>query len=214
MKKIILTVAAVFAFGFANAQNKKEVKTGEGFSTGDVFVTGSVGFGSVKTGSQTDNSFNFNPKFGYFVTENIAIGAQIGVSTTKKDDGNNGTTTPNVTTKTNDFNGGIFGRYYFMPSAKFSPVANLGVGFGTSKVTNDTRFGGVTTSSEGKGNTVNAGLGLGFNYFVAPNWALEASWAGLTYDTNDNGGSGATKTNTFGLNANTSAINFGILYKF
>lgn len=61
---------------------------------------------------------------------------------------------------------------------------------------------------------MNVGLGLGFNYFVAPNWALEASWAGLSYGSNDNGGNGAKKTNSFGLNANTSSINFGMLYKF
>lgn len=213
MKNVILTVAAIFVFGFANAQDKKE-KSGEGFSNGDVFVTGSVGFGSTKTGDVKADTFNFSPKFGFFVTENIAVGAQLGVSTSKNDNGGNGTTSPSTITKNNGFNGGVFGRYYFIPAAKFSPFANLGFGFGSNKVTTDSKFGGTTTSSEGKNQSINAGLGLGFNYFVAPNWALEATWAGLSYTSNDNGGSGATKTNTFGLNANTSSINFGVLYKF
>ena len=39
MKKIILTVAAVFAFGFANAQDKKEAS--EGLAAGDLVLTGS-----------------------------------------------------------------------------------------------------------------------------------------------------------------------------
>jgi opacity protein-like surface antigen len=212
MKKIILTVAAVFAFGFANAQDKKE--SNEGFAKGDVFVTGSVGFGSTKTGDTKSNSFNFSPKVGFFVTENIAVGAELGFGTAKSDNGANGTTTTFVETKTNNFNGGVFGRYYFAPAAKFSPFANLGLGFGSNKTTIDSKLGSTSTSSERKSKTMSVGLGLGFNYFVASNWALEASWAGLTYDTDDNGGKGADKTNTFGLNANLASINLGVLYKF
>jgi opacity protein-like surface antigen len=212
MKKIILTVAAVFAFGFANAQDKKE--SSEGFSKGDVFVTGSVGFGTTKTGDSKGNSFNFSPKVGFFVTENIAVGAELGFGSTKADNGANGTTVTFTETKTNGFSGGVFGRYYFTPTSKFSPFANLGLGFGSNKTTNDSKLGSFSTSTESKNKTMNVGLGLGFNYFVAPNWALEASWAGLTYNTNDNGGKGADKTNSFGLNANLSSINFGMLYKF
>ena len=46
MKKIILTVAAVFAFGFANAQDKKE-DSGAGFSNGDAYISGSFGINST-----------------------------------------------------------------------------------------------------------------------------------------------------------------------
>ena len=42
MKKIILTVAAVFALTFANAQDKKEGS--EGFAKGDLYLSGTVGF--------------------------------------------------------------------------------------------------------------------------------------------------------------------------
>ena len=41
MKKIILSVVAVFAFGFANAQ---DVPAGNGFSKGDKFVEGALVF--------------------------------------------------------------------------------------------------------------------------------------------------------------------------
>ena len=54
MKKIFLTVAAVFAFGFANAQ---EATTDGGFAKGDVFVTGGFGFSSEKTGDLKTNGF-------------------------------------------------------------------------------------------------------------------------------------------------------------
>lgn len=213
MKKFILTAAAVFALSFTNAQDKKE-KSGEGFSNGDVFLSGSVGFGSSKTGDAKENSFNFSPKVGIFVTENIAIGVELGLTTGKTDNGGNGTSTTFTEVKSNGFNGGVFGRYYFVPGAKFAPFANLGFGFGSTKNTTNSRLGSLSTSSETKDKTMNIGLGLGFNYFLTSNWALEASWAGLNYNTNDNGGNGADKTNSFGLNANTSSINFGMLYKF
>ncbi|KGO79406.1 hypothetical protein Q762_14430, partial [Flavobacterium cauense R2A-7] len=75
MKKIILSVAAVFAFGFANAQEEVKEAKGFGFSKGNIMVEGNLGF---STGKSTDSfggtdmeetktsSFNFNPKAGYF----------------------------------------------------------------------------------------------------------------------------------------------------
>ena len=83
MKKIILTVAAVFAFGFANAQDKKE--SSEGFSKGDVFVTGAFSLGSTndKNAEVKTSSFEIAPQLGYFVSENIAIGLKVGYSSDK-----------------------------------------------------------------------------------------------------------------------------------
>ena len=123
MKKIILTVAAVFAFGFANAQDKKA--SNEGFSKGDVFVTGALSLSSDKTGDDKSNSFNLMPKVAYFVTENIAVGVKLGFGSQKEE-----TKIGTVTTTTTDessFTGGVFGRYYFTPASKFSVFANLGV---------------------------------------------------------------------------------------
>ena len=65
MKKLLLSAVAVFAFTFANAQD------GEGFSKGDVFISGSVGFNSSKQGDAKSNEFSFSPAAGYFLTENI-----------------------------------------------------------------------------------------------------------------------------------------------
>ena len=72
MKKIILTVAAVFALTFANAQDKKE-KSGEGFSKGDLYLTGTAGFSSTKTGDAKSNGFTLSPGIGYFLSENLAL---------------------------------------------------------------------------------------------------------------------------------------------
>ncbi len=196
MKKIILTVAAVFAFGFANAQ---EATTDGGFAKGDVFVTGGFGFSSEKTGDLKSNGFEFSPAAGFFVTENIAVGARLGIMSGKVENG--------VTeTKMNGFGVEAFGRYYMTPASKFSVFGELAVGIGSFK----TETGPVETKSQTFG--VNAGVGV--SYFLSSNWAIEAGWAGLGYNTDDNGGDGADKTNTFGLNVDLSSINFGLIYKF
>lgn len=199
MKKVILTVAAIFAFGFANAQDKNE-STGGGFGKGDVFVTGGFGFGSEKTGDDKDSSFRFEPAVGFFVTENIALGARIGFTSRTEE-------VSAVETKTTSFNGEVFGRYYWTPASQFSLFGEAAVGFGSDK----REVNGVDA---GDSNNFGANVGFGVNYFLSDNWSIEAGWAGLGFNSNDNGGDGAEKTNTFGLDVDLAAISFGLNYKF
>mgnify|MGYP003610339390 CR=1 FL=1 len=204
MKKIILTVAAVFAFGFANAQDKTE--SSEGFSKGDVFASGAISLGSSKTGDFKANSFEFAPKVGYFVSENIAVGASVGFNSLKLDNGSDDA-------KNSGVGFGAFGRYYFTPASKFSLFAELGVDYTTTDEEFDAEDGTLYASSfESK--ELGLGLGLGMNYFVSSNFSLEAGIAVLGYTSNDNGGDGADKTNTFALGANLAAVSFGVNYKF
>lgn len=193
MKKLLFAAAAVFAFGFANAQ-----ESSNGFSKGAMFVSGSLSIGSEKTGDFKESVFIVSPKMGYFVSENIAIGARLGYGTSKAE-------SANVDVSDNTyFSVGAFGRYYFTPASQFSLFTELG--FDTMS------FENKLTNAKSKG--VNAGLGLGMNYFVSNSFAIEAGWAGLTYATDDNGGNGADKTNSFALDFDLSSINFGVLYKF
>jgi len=201
MKKVILTVAAVFAFGFANAQEEAK---GEGFSKGDVFISGSVGFGTTKTGDAKNNSFDISPRAAYFVTENIAVGVKLGY-TSEKDE-------PNALTETkvDKFTVGAFGRYYFTPASKFSMFGQLGFDYNNSKVTNT--VGGVST--EGKVNGFDVALAPGVSYFVSKNFALEATFGELAYKTSKPDADGAESTNNFGLNVNMASIKLGLVYKF
>lgn len=195
MKKIVLSAFAVLAFGFANAQ---ESTGGKGFDKGDIFVSGSIGITSEKTGDVKSSGFEIEPKVGFFVTDNIAVGGKLGYSSDKAE---------NAITDTTDrakFTIGGFGRYYFTPSSDFSLFGELGIDYSSV----DNKLADV------KENEIGANLGLGLSYFVSSNFAIEATWAGLGYTSNDNGGDGADKTNSFGLGADLSSINFGLLYKF
>jgi opacity protein-like surface antigen len=199
MKKVILTVAAVFAFGFANAQDKKE-NSGEGFSNGDVFVSGSFGFGSEKTGDEKISGFNIAPKVGFFVADNIAIGGKLGYASTTRTDA------PSPDFKTNEFTVGAFGRYYATPSSQFSIFGELGFDYVSGKQEQG--------ANELKRDGFDIAVGPGVSYFLSSNFAMEASWGMLGYSTRKNDTPNAEATNSFGLNVNLSSINFGLVYKF
>lgn len=195
MKKVILSAIAVMAFGFANAQ---EQKGNAGFAKGDLFISGAVGIGSTKTGDEKTTGFEIEPKLGYFVTEKIAVGGKLGYASLKAENAFGDTEDSNT------FTIGAFGRYYFTPASQFSLFGQLGVDYSSV----DDKL------ADNKANEIGAGLGLGLSYFVSNNFAIEAGWAGLQYTSNDNGGDGAEKTNSFGLAADLRSINLGLTYKF
>ena len=202
MKKLLLSAVAVMAFGFSNAQ---ETTGTTGFSQGDVFITGSVGFGSEKTGDAKTNSFNFSPKAGYFVTSNIAIGLQLGFVSDKDT-----VETPlgDLENKETSLEIGAFGRYYFTPARNFSFFGQLSAGYITNKVENE-------GDPEYKENGVNIALAPGVSYFVSEHIAFEATFGILGYKTVKPDVDGdVDSTDTFNVGANFSDINFGIIYKF
>jgi len=206
MKKIIFAAAALFAFGFANAQDAKEESAGGmGFANGDIFITGSVGFGSQTTGDAKENTFDVSPSVGFFVSDNIAIGARLGYMSTKTNSGLPGEDDATA----NTFSIGAFGRYYATPASQFSMFVELGANY-HSTTTNS----GAPGEEDAKNNGFGIALSPGVSYFMSENWALEASIAALSYNTDKPDFDGAESTNTFGLNVNLTNINLGLIYKF
>lgn len=205
MKKILLSAAAVIAFAF-NAQ-AQETTGVTGFSEGDVFMTGSVGFGTTKNGDNKSDQFNISPKAGYFVTSNIAIGAQIGYTSTTTSV-ENPLGPGSVDQDTDSFSVGAFGRYYFTPARNFSFFGQLGVDY----VTNKTEVEGLP--GESKDNGFNIGLAPGVSYFVSEHIAFEATFGFLGYNTSKPDFDGAESTDSFNIGFDLTNINFGIVYKF
>ncbi|MFN7044893.1 MAG: outer membrane protein [Flavobacterium sp.] len=198
MKKVLLSAVALLAFGFANAQ--EEEKGNGGFSKGDVFVSGGVGFNSGKQGEYKESDFTFSPAVGYFVTENIALGARLDLTSGKQELGA-------AEDKTSAFGAEVFGRYYWTAASQFSVFGEVGVGFGNAK--EEDSFG-----NEQKFNAFGVNAGVGVSYFLNSNFAIEAGWAGLGYNSVKEDAEGAEAYSTFGLNVDLSAVNFGLVYKF
>ncbi|MFD2914391.1 outer membrane beta-barrel protein [Psychroserpens luteus] len=198
MKKLLF-IAAVAVFGLSNV-NAQDEAPAFGFAEGDIFATGSIAFGSESEGDLKTNSFNFSPKAGYFVSENIAVGVALGVTTSKLEE-------PGFEDlKGNMFEAGVFGRYYFTPAKQFSIFGELGANYETSKLEQG--------PNELKNDGFNIGLAPGISYFVSDCFALEASFGVLNYATNEDDIDGAESTDTFSFGLDLTDINFGIVYKF
>lgn len=134
----------------------------------------------------TKFGFDLNPKLGYFVDDNIAVGGMlnIGIESSKG---------------YFDFEYGIgaFGRYYvsdprtiLLKHARF--FAEAGVGINGYNTRTETVAGTVSTSTNGLG--ISAGPGVA--YFLSPNISLEAL---LKYDLAVGFGN-STTNNKFSVN--------------
>lgn len=193
MKKIILTLVAIFAFGFANAQDG-------GFSQGDKFLEGSFSFRT----SEALDSWSLNPSMGYMLDDQWAIGGRLNFGGSEDFVGN----------KKSNFGATAFGRYYFLTlgaDKKFNAFGELGLGY--SALTNDPIVGDKSTDG-----ALNANISLGINYFFTSHWAATFTLANvLNYNsyTPENG------DNTSDLTVNVNLFNnifaqpqFGLLYKW
>lgn len=203
MKKIILSAVALVAFGFA-AQAQETTTSGEGgFAQGDMFISGSVGFSNQKQGDDKTNTFEIAPRFAYFATSNIAVGAKVGYSTYKNE------VAAGTTADRNAFTVGVFGRYYGTPASKFSLFGELGVDYST---VNNKAIAPAT--EDVKTNGFGVGFRPGISYFVSSNFAIEATFGALSYNSTKVDVDGAEAENTFNLNLNLTNIGFGLVYKF
>ena len=210
MKKIILTVAAVFALTFANAQDTKEATSGGmGFASGDLYLSGKAGFDSTKSGDFKQDGWELSPGLGYMISDNLAIEGRLNIMGSKDpfvdyfQDGDF------YEVKTSGFGIAAGVKYYFTPASQFS--LSIGGNISYDSVKDEVSDGFVSADFDKK--IIGFNVPLGLNYFVSNDFALTAEWGGFGYSSNDNGGNGAEKTTGFNLGLDLSSINIGLLYK-
>jgi hypothetical protein len=136
------------------------------------------------TANTTSFGVNLSPTYGWFVSDNIVIGASFisGYNHKKTfyEDAANGNTFRQD--QLNNFNIGIGGfvRNYFSNSGKFYPFGQFGVNFGPGS-SNSKGFsfsGGNKSTYTGKGSGdffVNAGVALGLTRMLSKNTGLDFS---------------------------------------
>ena len=219
MKKILLG-ALIIAGMAVNAQ----------ITSGQLFVGGSIGFSTqgssdekttgsttTKTTTTTDGvsrfSYNIMPQVGFMITENIGAGLGIGYDfekTTTPDGLSNATGTDKFeqVEKTGTFAIAPFARYYKGVTEKFYLYGELSVPFAMSNtkklMMNEDKDG--TTDDDGvfKSSEFGVGLGLGANYFVSSNIALEVkfnlfniSYTSIKRTEEDKDGNGKVEKNSY-----------------
>ena len=147
MKKILFSTLFILAcsLGAATAQLQK----------GSTMVGGSVGNIGFGLGSGSHFNINLTPRLGYFIEDNIAIGAKLDAGFTGQRGGN--------TTYNYGVNG--FGRYYFGPK-EFDTLLKQGRWFAEAGV----GVSGLKNADAG----FNINFGPGYAYFLNEHVAVEA----------------------------------------
>ncbi|MEW5675097.1 outer membrane beta-barrel protein [Flavobacterium enshiense] len=165
MKKVILSVAAVFAFGFANAQEQeKEVS---GYKPVKGTITTEVGL----TGGLNNADFDLNTgvlKFRYFLKDDMAVRAGLGVYSNKNEelDHSNPSNVATLTNKSSDITLNLGVEKHFAGSDRLSTYAgaDLLIGFKNANA----EYSDNTTSAEVEGANADMAGNLsnnGRNYF-------------------------------------------------
>lgn len=202
-----MTAVAGLAFA-SNAQI-------HGFQKTDFIIEGNFGLSTVndKNSDVKETSFSFTPKFGYFVSDKIAVGIEFAIAQDSEKD--NSTSSE---LKANTFGVGAFGRYYFLElGSRFKTYTELGAGYVGIK-SEETTSG--NTTKDPKVNGFGAGLGIGANYFLTENIAINFAFSDLlSFGSAKADVSGAKSVNTFNANINQfnnffSTATFGLTFKF
>ncbi|MEX0719234.1 MAG: outer membrane beta-barrel protein [Balneolaceae bacterium] len=183
-----------------------------------LFVSGSLNLTSSSSeqtvGGTTDegpttSTFGLNPKVGYYVSEDLAIGAGIGFNRNK-------TTTPGnpETVRTgSNFYLNPFARYYLLNEGRFGVFGEGGLtfGFGSSEVSS-----GGTTNEGPSVSTFEIYAAPAIEFALTDMVALEARIGSLAFETEKEetdlgGGTTSTdKSSSFGLRLFPNSFNFGI----
>lgn len=191
MKKIIFSIAAVMAFGFANAQDKEG---GAGLAKGDLLLTGDFNYSSSKVADDKSSNLNLAPGLGYMISDNLAVIGQLAISS-------GSTETGGVEAKTSGFGVAAGVRYFLTPASNFSLSLGAQLGYGSDE------------ADDVKTNTTSLSIPVGLHYFVSDNFAITSTWGGLSYSSSKLDVEGAEAENTLGLGLGMSSISFGLLYK-
>lgn len=198
MKKIILSILAVAAFGTANAQEESTVN---GFSKGDKFVEGSFSFRS----GDFEDSWAFNPSMGYMLDDKWAVGGRLNFGGSKDNNTNDKESVLGITG---------FARYYFLSLGETKSFQAFGeAGLGYSAITEDPNVGDKSTD-----NTINANISIGMNYFFTSHWAATFTLANIlqynSYSPENGDNSSDLKVEVNLFNNIFAQPQFGLLYKW
>jgi hypothetical protein len=208
MKKIILSVVAVMAFGFANAQDKG----GAGLAKGNLVLTGDFNYESETTGDVKASGLTVAPGVGYMMSDKLMLVGSLGITSGTASSGVAGADDAKVSGF--GLNAGV--RYFFTPADSFSLSLGgvLGYGTTTSNFGTDPATGeSVIFAEDLKTTTTSLTVPVGLHYFMSNNFAISATWGGLGYSSSKPDFDGADATNSLSLGLNMSSISFGLLYK-
>lgn len=208
MKKLLLASAVVLGVPFAKAQ-----ESATPFSKGDKFITGTLGFtyqSYEKDRTDKKNSestLKLQPGFGYFVTDNWAVGGTLGYERESTKFGSDS----NLENIRNKFTANpMVARYFYVGSNNFVPFLELQGTLGWSNRKKSATAEGTKITTQDKDNDKfvwGVNLRPGFNYKLSPKVALGATVGRFGYN-NDKDQDGSQN---YGFGFNLRDVSFGVL---
>ncbi len=197
MKKI--TLATVMLLSFISVGVYAQTTQGQKMIGGS-FSISSTSYDNNASGEYS--SFTIAPSFGYFIKDNVVVGASVSFSTNSS-----GTGTAKATTSS--FGVGPFARIYkFTSNDRFAFFAQGAVAIQSSQSKSSTDV--VTSKSTSLGLRVSPG----FAYFFNEHWAGELSLTGISFSSNKETEPVKNKSTTVTFDVNSLIPYIGLRYHF
>lgn len=186
MKTVLIILLCLLSFTGFSQLVKGAKAIGGGITYSKTTQPGYLG-----DGEDSESSFEFIPSIGYFVSDGILIGINLGFSSGKTDSFGS-------ETKSSGFAAGPFARYYKQTSNEnFAVYGQFSFLYGSGKETD-------SSNQETKTSAMDIALSPGLVYFVNEHWAIELGFRGIGYYSSDpdkNVDDNTVKTFDVGLNS-------------
>lgn len=175
-------------------------------SSGTFALGGNIGFNGTRTqnsGNDTKYSqYNFGPSLGYFVADNMMVGADLNMSITRYNSDFNGYRQSSV-------NLSPYFRYYkFTSNEQFAFFGHFGFGFGVGSHKSD-------GSDPTKSRSFNMHVAPGFTWFPTKRWGIDIWTSILSFNSYDpDKDRDDDKVNSFGMSLTTLSPSLAVRYYF
>lgn len=174
-------------------------------SQGNMMVGGTLSLSSTSYQSNSDvgsSNITFAPGFGYFVADNLVVGANLLIGSSTTDTGVNKTETTNL-------GFGPFARYYkFTSNDKFAFYGQASLTLASEKTD-------VTPGGETKASSTTFAISPGFAYFFNEHWALDFNIRGFEIKSTDpNKDADNDKNTAVVFNVSSFSPSLGFRYHF
>lgn len=170
-----------------------------------MMVGGTLSLSSTSYQSNSDlgsSGITFSPGFGYFVADNLVVGANLGIGSSTTDTGL-------TKTQTTDLSFGPFARYYkFTSNDKFAFYGQASLTLASSKRDE-------TPGDELKSGSTTFAISPGFSYFFNEHWALDFNIRGFEIKSSDpNKDADDDKSTSVVFNVSSFSPTLGFRYHF
>jgi hypothetical protein len=189
---------------------------------GTKVVSGSVGISTSQqkdenlneTGKIIHTNFNISPSVGYFINDELELGAEIGLSYSKSKYNNEKESYESTSEGTNKEIGlSPYIKKYFMLSEKVALTGAASAGFSVGRYKSEANYS--PTPYKHSINRFQAGIAPGITFFPTENIGLSAAfgWLGYRYvSTKSEEGQSKSSSSNFGLDLNSSTLGIGFSY--